>query len=116
MVAERDIEVVNDVPALLVDAVEPCVRVVTCRHVGMVLSVAVVSLHYLYAGERGVALAVVGVVERERGAQLVGDVIAKAAVQLSCKRIHVINLLPVAAVEHHRIDAHTSVAHTHSWT
>ena len=80
----------------------------------MVLTVTIVWLHDFYTWEGGITLTVVGVVECERGAQLVGDVIAKAAVQLTCKLIHVIHLLPVAAVEHHRVDAHTSVAHTHS--
>ena len=101
MVAKGDVQVINNVPTLLVDTVEPCVRVISCRHIGMVLAVAVVWLHDLYTWEGSIALTVVGVVECERGAQLVGDVIAEAAVQLTCERIHVIHLLPVAAVKHH---------------
>ena len=114
VVAERDVHVIHHVPALLVDTVKPCVRVVAGRHIGVVLAVAVVGFHYFYTWEGCIALAVVGIVECERCAQCVANVIAEAAVQLACKRIHIIHLLPVAAVEHHRVDAHTTVAHTHT--
>ena len=82
----------------------------------MVLTITIVWLHDFNTWEGGITLAVVGIVECERCAQCVGDIIAETAVELASERIHVIHLLPVAAVEHHRIDAHSSVAHTHSGT
>ena len=116
VVAYGDVEVVADVPALLVYSVLPCVRVVASRHIGVVLAVAVVGLHYLDVWEGGVALAVVGVVERERTAQLVADVLPPSAVKFSRERIDVVHLPPVASVEHHGVDAHASVAQSHSGT